>query len=66
VKTLDSIQTGVGTLSETLGGINKWKFQVDVGLAYLEKQDDTFTGFDLVINPRQRQPPLPRRPGAHA
>jgi phospholipid/cholesterol/gamma-HCH transport system substrate-binding protein len=51
VKTLDSIQSGVGTLSETLGGVNKWKFQVDVGLAYLEKPDDTATGVDLIINP---------------
>ncbi len=51
VKTLDSIQSGVGTLSETLGGINKWKFQVDVGLAYLKEREDTATGIDLIINP---------------
>ena len=51
VTTLDSIQTGVVTLSDTLGGLNKWKFQVDVGLAYLEEQDDTFTAFDVIINP---------------
>ncbi len=51
VKTLDSIQSGVGTLSETLGGVNKWKFQVDVGLAYLKEREDTATGIDLIINP---------------
>jgi len=52
VKTLDSIQSGVGTLSETLGGVNKWKFQVDVGLAYLKEREDTATGVDLIINPQ--------------
>jgi phospholipid/cholesterol/gamma-HCH transport system substrate-binding protein len=51
VTTLDSIQTGVSTLSDTIGGLNKWKFQLDVGLAYLEDRDDVSSGFDVIINP---------------
>jgi hypothetical protein len=66
VKTLDSIQSGVGTLSETLGGVNKWKFQVDVGLAYLKEREDTATGIDLIINPASGNRLYRARAGAHA
>jgi phospholipid/cholesterol/gamma-HCH transport system substrate-binding protein len=51
VTTLDSIQSGVSTLSDTIGGLNEWKFQLDVGLAYLEDRDDVSSGFDVIINP---------------
>jgi phospholipid/cholesterol/gamma-HCH transport system substrate-binding protein len=51
VTTLDSIQSGVGTLTQTLGAANKFKFQVDLNSFYLEDRDDTRTALDLVIDP---------------
>ena len=51
VTTLDSIQSGVGTLSETLGAANKFKFQVDLNSFYLEEAEDTRTALDLIIDP---------------
>jgi phospholipid/cholesterol/gamma-HCH transport system substrate-binding protein len=55
LSTLDSIQGGVGTLSETFGGINKFKVDLDMQGFYLPDADGTQTSFKLDIDPQDHK-----------
>jgi phospholipid/cholesterol/gamma-HCH transport system substrate-binding protein len=55
VKTLDSIQGGVESLSGTLGAINRFKIDLDMQGFYLPDQEGSQTGFHLDIDPQDGQ-----------
>jgi phospholipid/cholesterol/gamma-HCH transport system substrate-binding protein len=52
VSTLDSIQTGVQSLSSTIGAINKFKIDLDMQAYALPSQDGSQSGFHLDIDPQ--------------
>jgi phospholipid/cholesterol/gamma-HCH transport system substrate-binding protein len=52
ISTLDSIQSGVSTLSESLGGLNKFKIDLDMQSFYLQKTKDSQSALRLDIDPQ--------------
>ncbi len=52
ISTLDSIQTGVSSLSESLGGLNKFKIDLDMQSFYLQKTKDSQSALRLDIDPQ--------------
>jgi phospholipid/cholesterol/gamma-HCH transport system substrate-binding protein len=52
LSTLDSIQTGVSSLSESFGGLNKFKLDLDMQAFYLQKTKDSQSGLRLDIDPQ--------------
>jgi phospholipid/cholesterol/gamma-HCH transport system substrate-binding protein len=52
ISTLDSIQTGVSSLSESLGGLNKFKIDLDMQAFYLQKTKDSQSTLRLDIDPQ--------------
>jgi phospholipid/cholesterol/gamma-HCH transport system substrate-binding protein len=52
ISTLDSIQTGVSSLSESLGGLNKFKIDLDMQAFSLQKTKDSQSGLRLDIDPQ--------------
>ncbi len=52
LSTLDSIQTGVSSLSESFGGLNKFKIDLDMQAFYLQKTKDSQSGLRLDIDPQ--------------
>jgi len=52
LSTLDSIQGGVSSLSDTLGGFNKFKIDLDMQGYYLPDAEGSQTSFKLDIDPQ--------------
>jgi phospholipid/cholesterol/gamma-HCH transport system substrate-binding protein len=59
VSTLDSIKSGVESLSGTLGAIQRFKMDLDLQGYLLQKQQDTFSSshsmFNILIDPQDNQ-----------
>jgi len=55
VSTLDSIQGGVKSLSETLGAVNKFKFNLDMQAFDLPSQHGSLSALHLDIDPQDNQ-----------
>jgi phospholipid/cholesterol/gamma-HCH transport system substrate-binding protein len=59
VSTLDSIKSGVDSLSGTLGAIQRFKMDLDLQGYLLQKQQDTFSSshsmFNILIDPQDNQ-----------
>lgn len=53
VSTLDTIETGVGNLSETLGAINRLELDLGLESYYLDDAADSHSTFRLDIDPKQ-------------
>jgi len=52
LSTLDTIKGGVQTLSESLGGFNKFRIDLDMQGFYLQKSKDSLTALRLDIDPQ--------------
>jgi phospholipid/cholesterol/gamma-HCH transport system substrate-binding protein len=52
VSTLDSIQTGVADLSQTLGALQRFRFDLDMQGWYLAEHEDSYTSLMLDIDPQ--------------
>ena len=55
LSTLDSIQSGVETLSGTLGAVNKFHIDLDMQGYYLPDADGSQTSFKLDIDPQDKK-----------
>lgn len=63
VGTLDSIQGGVATLSDTLGRVQKLRLDLDFEGAWLQDREESLAGFGMTLDPNREGDPRLYRVG---